>query len=136
MKQKIIALTVLCVLLSGCGNTLPPTQPNSTAVPEPETTAAEITTETAPEESSAADESSLAVASGDDVIAANAVGYEGMEPIPAEAIKAGAYDIKVDSSSSMFKIASCKLITADGKMNAELTINSKSYDYLYAGSAE
>ena len=140
MKQKIFALTLLCMLLTGCGNTLPPTQPNGTSEPVTETTAAETTAESAPEttapEESAADESSLAVASGDDVIAANAVGYEGMEPIPAEAITAGDYYIQVDSSSSMFKIASCKLIVADGKMNAELSINSKSYDYLFAGTAE
>ncbi len=141
MKQKILAVSALCaLLLTACGNTLPPTQPNGTSAPEPETTAAETVTEDAAEttqpESSAADESSLAVASGDDVIEANAVGYEGMEPIPADAVLAGEYYIQVDSSSSMFKIASCKLIVADGEMNAELTINSKSYEYLFAGTAE
>jgi heme-binding NEAT domain protein len=36
----------------------------------------------------------------------------------------------------MFKIAYCLLKVKDGKMTAELTINSKSYDYLYAGTAE
>ena len=140
MKQKIWAIALLCaLLLTGCGNTLPDTQPTDTAPAVQETSAAE-TTETVPETTQAetvvADESSLAVASGDDVIEADAVGYEGMEAIPAENVKSGEYDIHVDSSSSMFKIAACKLIVADGKMNAELFINSKSYDYLYAGTAE
>ena len=138
MKHKLLALTLLCALLTGCGSTLPPTQPNGTSeAAEQTTTAAETEAETtAPDESSTADESSLAVASGDDVIEANAVGYGGMEPIPADAVLAGEYYIKVDSSSSMFKIAGCKLIVADGEMNAELTINSKSYEYLFAGTAE
>ena len=139
MKQKIFALTLLCMLLTGCGSTLPDTQPTDTA-PATETTAAQTTASeaetTAPEEGSSADESSLAVASGDDVIEADAVGYEGMVPVPAASVRDGEYDIAVDSSSAMFKIASCKLTVADGKMTAALTINSKSYEYLFSGTAE
>ena len=139
MKHRLLALTLLCALLiTGCGQTSAPAAdpaPAETTAAVPETAAAE--TETAPpDESSAADESSLAVASGDDVIAADAVGYEGMVPVPADSVKAGEYEIAVDSSSSMFKIASCKLTVADGKMTAALTINSKSYEYLFAGTAE
>ena len=96
----------------------------------------ETAAETIQTEADSADESSLAVATGDDVIEADAVGYEGMTAIPAENVKEGEYEIRVDSSSSMFKIAACKLIAADGKMNAELTIKSKSYEYLFAGTAE
>ena len=132
MKQKILALTLLSALLiTGCGNAAFSSQAESSSSAQmQESSAAE------PSESSSADESSLAVASGDDVIKANAVGYEGMEAIPAASVKPGEYDIAVDSSSSMFKIASCKLTVADGKMTAALKINSKSYDDLFAGTAE
>ena len=132
MKQKILALTLLSALLiTGCGNAAFSSQAESSSSAQmQESSAAE------PSESTVADESSLAVASGDDVIKANAVGYEGMEAIPAASVKPGEYDIAVDSSSSMFKIASCKLMVADGKMTATLKINSKSYDYLFAGTAE
>ena len=140
MKQKILALAALsALLLTGCGKTAAPAADSDSAQAET-TAAAEQTTESVPEttapEESSADESSLAVASGDDVIEANAVGYEGMEPVPAESVRDGEYEIAVDSSSAMFKIAACKLTVADGKMTAALTINSKSYEYLFAGTAE
>lgn len=141
MKLKIYVSALLCAfLLTGCGSTLPDTQPTDTEPAGQLTTEAGQETEavpetTAPDESSG-DESSLAVASGDDVIAANSVGYEGMEAVPAASVKPGEYDIAVDSSSSMFKIASCKLTVADGKMTAAIRINSTSYEYLYAGTAE
>ncbi|MBQ6041916.1 MAG: hypothetical protein IJL32_14235 [Oscillospiraceae bacterium] len=141
MKQKTWTIALLCaLLLTGCGNTLPDMQPTDTAPAVQESAAAETATEIAPETTQAetvtADESSLAVATGDDVIEADAVGYEGMEPVPAEAVKEGEYQISVDSSSSMFKIADCRLTVADGKMTAALTIGSKSYEYLFAGTAE
>ena len=128
MKQKWLSVLLVCpMLLAACGNSSA-ADGSSPA----ETSAAESSA--APE--TQADASSLAVASGDDVIAADAVGYEGMQPVPAASVKEGEYEIAVDSSSSMFRIASCKLTVADGKMTAALTINSKSYEYLYAGTAE
>lgn len=139
MKQKntIIALLML-TLLNGCGTA--DSQPQETAAAETTSAAAETTVSaaetTVPETTAAAAETTLAVASGDDVIEADAVGYEGMEAVCADALKDGTYDIAVDSSSSMFKIAGCTLTVADGKMTAELTINSKSYEALFAGTAE
>lgn len=128
MKQKWLSVLLVCpMLLAACGNSSA-ADGSSPA----ETSAAESSV--APE--TQADASSLAVASGDDVIAADAVGYEGMQPVPAASVKEGEYEIAVDSSSSMFRIASCKLTVADGRMTAALTINSKSYEYLYAGTAE
>ena len=135
MKHKLIALTLLCALLTGCGQTAAPAAETTAAVQQ--TTAAETEAKTtAPDESSTAEKTSLAVASGDDVIEANTVGFEGMEPVLADSVKAGEYDIAVDSSSSMFKIAACKLTVSDGKMTAAITIGSKSYEYLFAGTAE
>ena len=139
MKHKLLALTLLCALLTtSCGQTAAPA---ADSAPAAETTAAvqETTapeTDAAAQTETAAEESSLAVASGDDVIEADAVGYEGMEPVFADSVKAGEYEIAVDSSSSMFKIAACKLTVADSKMTAAITINSKSYEYLFAGTAE
>ena len=128
MKQKWLSVLLVCpMLLAACGNSSA-ADGSSPA----ETSAAESSA--APE--TQADASSLAVASGDDVIAADAVGYEGMQPVPAASVREGEYEIAVDSSSSMFRIASCKLTVADGRMTAALTINSKSYEYLYAGTAE
>lgn len=128
MKQKWLSVLLICpMLLAACGNG---SAADSSSPAETSASASSAAPETQ------ADASSLAVASGDDVIAADAVGYEGMQPVPAASVKEGEYEIAVDSSSSMFRIASCKLTVADGRMTAALTINSKSYEYLYAGTAE
>ena len=117
-------LAALC--LTACGNTETAAEPLSTNAPASATAPAEPQSES----------TELAVASGDDVIAADAVGYAGMQPVYADELTEGIYPISVDSSSSMFKIADCKLTVADGKMTAAITINSKSYEYLFAGTAE
>ena len=64
------------------------------------------------------------------------VGYEGMEPISADSVKDGEYDINVDSSSSMFKVTACKLKVADGKMTAKMTMSGSGYEYLFMGTGE
>ncbi|MBR3024077.1 MAG: hypothetical protein IKH71_06460, partial [Oscillospiraceae bacterium] len=140
MKKLIIISAVLSALiLTGC-NTGAGTEENSglaeitLTVTEAEVTEAETAVES--EETTQADVTELAVASGDDVIEADEVGFEGMEEISADKVKEGTYHIDVDSSSSMFKIADCELIAADGTLTAKLTINSKSYDHLFAGTAE
>ena len=61
---------------------------------------------------------------------------EGMEPVTAEHLNEGTYEVAVDSSSSMFKITGCALTVADGAMSARLTMKSDSYLYLYPGTAE
>ena len=48
----------------------------------------------------------------------------------------GKYAIKeVTSSSPMFRVVSCELISANGEMYADITLNGTGYDYLYAGTA-
>ena len=135
MKRIITSgLIAMLLCLTACGNNAE-NQPSN-----PETTenasVSDTTQSVSREDTAETGTTALAVASGDDVIAADTVGYEGMEAIYAEAIKDGKYQINVDSSSSMFKIAGCELIVADGEMTAELTIHSKSYEYLYSGTAE
>ena len=49
----------------------------------------------------------------------------------------GKYAIKeVTSSSPMFRVVSCELISAIGEMYADITLNGTGYDYLYAGTAD
>ena len=49
----------------------------------------------------------------------------------------GKYAIKeVTSSSPMFRVVSCELISANGEMYADITLNGTGYDYLYAGTAD
>lgn len=134
MKQKILGLTLLAaILMTGCGNPASSTADTQTAA----ATAAQASQTSAKETGTTAPAASVpAVASGDDVIAANEVGYEGMKAVPAASVRPGEYEISVDSSSSMFRIASCRLIVADGSMTAKMTVNSKSYEYLFAGTAE
>ncbi len=142
MKRKHFFVILFCMLLmTGCGEQVSsiadrtPTE-TSAAVEETAPQETESSEETAQPDTAPAEESSLAIASGDDVIEADAVGYEGMVPVAASEIANGEYEINVDSSSSMFKIASCKLTVEDDSMTAALTINSKSYEYLFAGTAE
>ena len=140
MKTRILVLALLSVLLTGCGTTgtsNAQTQTTAGTTAETTLTVSETATQTTAAETAATyDTTTLAIATGDDVIATDAVGYVGMEAIPAADVKDGEYPIGVDSSSSMFKIAYCLLKVKDGNMTAEMTINSKSYDYLFAGTAE
>ena len=126
MKKGIITALLMCALLTGCGNTA--AQPESTA-PQP-TTSAETTTAEPTAEPETEAETEHATAPQEEV------GYEGMKAVYADSLKDGEYDINVDSSSSMFKISSCKLKVADGKMTAVLTMNGTGYRYLYMGTEE
>lgn len=76
------------------------------------------------------------VAAADDMVTPEEVVEEGMEPIYADAIKDGVYDVTVDSSSSMFKIESCKLTVKDSRMSAVMTMGGTGYLYLYMGTGE
>lgn len=76
------------------------------------------------------------VASADDMVTPEEVVEEGMTPIYADAVKDGVYDVTVDSSSSMFKIESCKLTVKDGRMSAVMTMSGTGYLYLYMGTGE
>lgn len=61
---------------------------------------------------------------------------EGMQPVAADALNDGVYDVAVDCSSSMFKIIGCQLTVADGDMTALLTMKSQSYSHFFPGTAE
>ena len=59
---------------------------------------------------------------------------ETASPLRADQIEEGTYDITVRSSSSMFRVTSCKLTVADGKMTADMTLSGTSYLRLYMGT--
>lgn len=76
------------------------------------------------------------VATGDETVEAVEVVSPDMVPVYADALKDGTYDIKVDSSSSMFNISSCKLIVAGGEMKATMTMGGTGYKYLFMGTPD
>ena len=126
MKKRIIALSVLTMLvLASCGTKKDSSQQSSTsAATAPQTTAAttaEATTEATTEHVTAAQ---------------NEVGFEGMTEVNINELNMGNYNVSVDSSSSMFKIAGCILHVSDHDMIADIIIDSKSYDALFMGTED
>ena len=126
MKKRIIALSVLTMLvLASCGAKKDSSQQSSTsAATAPQTTAAttaEATTEATTEHVTAAQ---------------NEVGFEGMTEVNINKLNMGNYNVSVDSSSSMFKIAGCILHVSDHDMIADIIIDSKSYDALFMGTED
>ena len=122
MKRKLFLTALIsALLLSGCGNS------NTTEAPVQQTEQA-----AAKQDASEKD----AVATKDDMVEPDAVGYEGMQSIYADEINDGTYNINVDSSSSMFKITECTLTAANGGLTAKMTMGGTGYEYLYLGSAE
>lgn len=137
MKRSIISISLFAafaVCLTGCQNAAEsePAQTSTVQTTEP----AAVSSDESAAESESAETTALAVASGDDTIAADPVGYEGMQAVSADALKDGTYSISVDSSSSMFRITDCELTVADGAMQAALTMSGSGYGYLYMGTAE
>ena len=59
-----------------------------------------------------------------------------LTPIYAAQLKEGSYLITVDSSSSMFRVIKCKLIVANGAMNAVMTMSGDGYGMVYMGTGE
>lgn len=135
MKKKnyialILAITMIC--LWGCGPK-PESAPEQTAEATTEETKSAEETEK-PEESG--EDASSQVASSSEMTEVEDVVQDWMVPIPASDLNNGTYDISVDSSSSMFKIESCKLNVTDGKMTADMTMGGKGYIYLFMGTGE
>lgn len=75
----------------------------------------------------------LAKAEGD--IRDRKVGRYGMVPIYGRDIADGAYEVKVESTSAFFKIVGAELTVRGDEMTANITIGSRSYLYVYMGTA-
>lgn len=138
MKKKLTAvLSFLFTIsvLASCGaqntETASDLKSEETTVSVTETVSETSETE-APAESSAEAESVTEQVTAPPV----EVGFEGMEPVYADSIADGVYDITVDSSSSMFNITSCELTVSEGKMTAAMTMGGTGYAYVFMGTGE
>ena len=112
MKQRAISLflsiLMLLGLLAGCGQK---------------------------QADSAGSETPANVATAADMTEVVDVVPEGAQPLYAESLLPGVYDIAVDCSSSMFRIDRCTLTVEDGAITAAITMASESYLYIYPGTA-
>lgn len=138
MKMKLCALLAAIGLcagnLSGCGGKTPAAADTSAAAKSSVVELSEA--ELAQEE--------LAEGAYDDAPAKNIQNQEsgslgdavkdGMEPVSADALKDGVYEVRVDSSSGMFRITECELTVQDGAMSAVMTMSGTGYLKLYMGT--
>ncbi len=126
MKKFIplfLSLVLTALLAAGCGAAKD--TPAAPAAPPP---AAEPAAPETPEASKDA------VASADQMAPVEDVVDPDMEPIFADALQDGTYEIAVDSSSSMFNITACQLTVAEGKMTAVMHMGGKGYLYVFPGA--
>ena len=79
--------------------------------------------------------SSFAIGEYDTAEAESALKY-GMTPISASEVKNGSFDIMVLSSSRFFKPELSSITSKDGELAALVNMKSKSYKYIYLGTAE
>ena len=133
MKMKLCALLAAIGLcagnLSGCGGKTPAVADTSAAA---KSSVGELS------------EAELAEGAYDDAPAKNIQNQEsgslgdavkdGMEPVSADALKDGVYEVRVDSSSGMFRITECELTVQDGAMSAVMTMSGTGYLKLYMGT--
>lgn len=137
-KRTIATLCVMVLLLAGCGRNAASTAETEsavmeTAVAETETTAETEKSGTETAESASADDQ---IATAAEMTTPEDVVEDWMQPINGNQIQDGVYDIKVDSSSSMFNILDCQLLVQDGNMTAVMTMSGTGYLYLYMGTGE
>lgn len=138
MKMKLCALLAAIGLcagnLSGCGGKTPAAADTSAAAKSSVGELADV--ELA--------EAELAGGTYDDAPVKNTQNQEsgslgdavkdGMEPVSADALKDGVYEVRVDSSSGMFRITECELTVQDGAMSAVMTMSGTGYLKLYMGT--
>ena len=121
-KANLPLLLVMSVLMmTACGNT----DSDHSA----ETVLSEALSETSAE-------STNAVAEGAQTVPDGLIIPEDMTPVYADSLKDGEYNIKVDSSSSMFTVTDCVLTVKDGQMTARMTMGGTGYLYVFMGKGE
>lgn len=120
MKKILVLLLSLCLLavFSACGaakggeNTSTQSEPpGALGAPEANSTDGSSVLATNPEE-------------------------EVVVPVYADQLKAGSYEITVDSSASMFRVVHCELIVENGSMKAVMTMSGDGYGMVYMGTGE
>ena len=144
MKMKLCALLAaigLCAgSLSGCGGKTPAAADTSAAakssvgelaegeLAQEELAKAELVEGKYDDASSAKNTQNQESGSRGDAV------KDGMEPVSADALKDGVYEVRVDSSSGMFRITECELTVQDGAMSAVMTMSGTGYLKLYMGT--
>lgn len=119
LSALLLALTLLC----GCAGNV------SGSAPSPAESAAPAV------EESAAPSEAPRVADASQTAETVEVLEEGMLPLYAESLKEGDYPVDFACSSSMFRIDSARLQVRETGMTVLLTMGSKSFLYLYPGTA-
>ena len=87
-------------------------------------------------DSAFADEEHSKVAGSTAMASSKALTLEGMKPITGDQVKDGTYEIKAESSSPFFKIKGAELTVKDGKMQAAISLDSKSYPLVFMGTGD
>ncbi|MDD6990527.1 MAG: hypothetical protein PUI48_01720 [Oscillospiraceae bacterium] len=116
-----LLLVMWALMLTACGNT------------GSDNSAENALSEAVSEETT---ESTNAVAEGAQTVPDGLVIPQDMTPVYADSLKDGEYNIKVDSSSSMFTVTDCVLTVNEGKMTARMTMGGTGYLYLFMGKGE
>lgn len=124
-KQLLAAIFAVSLLAAGCGNKNSASNAGNVGA---ETQSAAVSEKEA--------SSGKEVASGAETVSAADVVEEGMTPVYGTDIKDGVYSVKVDSSSSMFKVTGCELTVKDGVMGAVMTMGGTGYLKLYMGTGK
>ena len=65
---------------------------------------------------------------------ADNAGSAAQQPITADQIQDGTYEITVDSSSSMFNVVKCELSVENGAMTAVMTMSGQGYGMVFMGT--
>lgn len=150
MKRKLAgflaAILTVGMLFTGCGADTAKTEESEnteSGAEEEDANAgdseeeADVNTDTSQDSEEDSEENAESqVASDEEMITPVDVVEDGMEPIFGESIKDGVYPITVDSSSSMFRIASCELTVKDGQMTAVMTMGGTGYLKVFMGTGE
>ena len=114
--KKIVLILLSALLLCGCA--APATQPTTIA----------SAAATAPTQAQTVPQTTE--------LAAETSAQPLPQPVLASQLHDGAYEIQVDSSSSMFNIVKCILKVENGAMTAEMTMSGQGYGLLYMGTGE
>lgn len=122
MKNKKIftALLLAVLLLNGCNK-------------DADENAANVGTESV---SAVSDIDGKNVAEGSETVPNMLEIPDDLKPVYGTEIKDGTYDIKVDTSSSMFSVSECRLTVSEGEMTAVMTMSGKGYLYVFMGRGE
>lgn len=113
----VLAALIPAALVTGCGNADAGKSEDSTGNSSPGTEYSDV-------------------ASADEMLSPEDITDPDALPVYAGSIKDGTYDIKADSSSSMFKIDKCSLEVGGGKMTAVMEMSGTGYLYVFPGTAE